>query len=233
LLQLRLGSESLHQLGESINATDANSRGPSKNPHSQSRRDLQAAWRNGPTTRLGAGLLDTPDLASCCLSLSSLSEVPSDRHAAKGPATRLKRSLSAPCSAACHDVQTSAVSTGGLHSSASDLHHRYHEQKEIEALDGFQLQALRFKYLGGANASLEDLHCAVQALRQRYLQHYFQAKPMRHSTTCNRSRAVSDTQLLRCRRRISGRSAPRLRSGCARPGSRRRSRPQAYGCTEQ
>jgi len=86
--------------------------------------------------------------------------------------------------------------------------------------------AFQHKYLAGLEPSLEELHYTVHALRQRFLERYFQAKPLRHSPGPARplARAFSDSQLLRRRRRHAGSSGPRHRSSRARMGSRARGR---------
>jgi len=221
MLQLRLGtrrSDCQEPWWNPCAASDEARNECKRGASSTSRSRSQSRKKSPPSPEKGL------DVISCGTSLCSWPEGPTRcQSAPQLSAGVMSRSVSAP----------HFGTEGTLHSCTAcgvPLESQTKRPRERRSGDGegMQLQAIRSKYMGVREPSLEELHYTVQALRQRYLQRYFQAKPLHHPPCLGSNhplaRASSDSQLLRPRRRHAASCGARQRSGRARKGSRLRCR---------
>lgn len=236
LLQLRLGEDWQQRAGlaclsvDSVAGACPDSGGLVPRARSQSHQSSPLVTEKPPLPSSSPSPLEMSQLPSSCLSFSALSEAPTNSHSVPAAFAGLVRCESAPhLAGAGHQQSRTSLCESCGQVASQKVRSRKKERKESgkgSVLDALQLQALRSKYLGSWNVSLDELHCTVDALRQRYLQHYFQAKPLRHPSSlgrgCHPARAASDSQLLHCRRARLG-----LRGKRASAGSRVRGRQPA------
>jgi len=198
LVQLRLGTrvDDRQQNARTLDCprmADIASRSPARSRH---RKDLSLTPEKGeaPHSRLTTSFVEPLLSRSSWFGLPSLDE---------GPAGYQGSAAALQCEPSCSIPRSSG----------------WPRQRRPGSADA---KASQPKHLGRLVLSTEELNGAVEALRQRYLQHYFKAKPLCNITSLGR--CASESQLLRCRRRLVGSGGgPRLRSGRARSGSRLRS----------